>query len=38
MVSTYIIVASESYAIALNFGSDICQTKVAIVQVNTKSG
>ena len=28
----------ETYAIALNFGSDTCQIKVGIVQVNTKSG
>ena len=27
----------ETYAIALKFGSDICQIKVGIVQVNTKS-
>ena len=26
------------YAIALNFGLDVCQVKVRIVQVNTKSG
>ena len=28
----------ETYTIALKFGSDTCQIKVGIVQVNTKSG
>ena len=28
----------ETYTIAQNFGSDMCQIKVGIVQVNTQSG
>ena len=37
-VLTFYQTLVETYAVALNFGSDMCQIKVRIVQVNTKSG
>ena len=37
LVLTFTKTLVESYAITLNFGSDTCQIKVGIVQVNNKS-